>query len=233
MTTVWVDGFFMGGIAEVSMRFQDSMSILGIFADGSLMVKLVILVLVSFSLVSWAIIFKKSWALKKLHREIRELEVFLSSQGMATCVREIVECGSGIVSQILSHGVENAKLVTNKKEGFNKFVSAELSRYACRLEEQLELLSMVGSSSFSIGLFGAVWSVLENMKVLSLSQKSIEVGMLYPFIGEFLHTMALGLVVSIPANIFYKRFTASTDKIFHRLSGIVYELGVFVSNDEC
>ncbi|MFV9838647.1 MAG: MotA/TolQ/ExbB proton channel family protein [Aaplasma endosymbiont of Hyalomma asiaticum] len=223
----------MEGIAEVSMRFQDSMSILGIFASGSLMVKLVILVLASFSLVSWAIIFKKSWAFNKLYREIRDLEVFLSSQSVATGIREIVECGSGIVSQILRHGVENAKLVTNKKEGFDKFVSAELSRTACRLEEQLELLSMVGSSSFSIGLFGAVWSVLENLKVLYLSQSGIEIGVLYPFIGEILYTVALGLLVSIPANIFYKKFTASADKIFHRLSGIVYELGVFVSNDEC
>ena len=224
----------MEGVAEASMHFQDSMSVLGIFAGGGLVVKLVILILAFFSLVSWAVIFKKSWTLKKIHREIKDLEVILSSQNIAPCVREIVECGTGVVSQILRHGVENAKLITNKKEGFHRFIRAELGRSTHKLEEQLELLSVAGAASLPIGLFGAIWSVIENLKVLPPAQSgSIDVATLYPFIAEILYPVALGLAVSIPANIFHRKFTASACAIYNRLKGLVYEIGVFVADDEC
>ncbi|MDB1135055.1 MotA/TolQ/ExbB proton channel family protein [Candidatus Anaplasma sp. TIGMIC] len=212
---------------------HEGISVLGVFAESGIVVKLVMLVLVSLSIASWAVIFKKHLSFAKHKQELRDLEILFSTQGMSTNLHEVVECSDGVVSSILQHGIRNTRLVQNKKEGFHRFVGAALSRAVGKLEEHLELLATVGSSSPLVGLLGAIWKTVEGLRSLQATGASVEMASLGPDIAEALYVTALALVVAIPANAFYSKFSADVTKISNRLGNLVCELSTFIADNEC
>lgn len=217
-------------VAESSTYLRVSLSLLDVFAQSSVVVKLVMIVLVAFSMVSWAVIFKKSMVLRRHKREIEDIEATFNSRDMNTNLREVLECSSGLVPKILQHGIRNAKLLQNRKEGFHRFVDAELGRSIVHLESNLELLSTIGSSAPFIGLLGSIWRIVEVLGVGSTTQAVGSV-VLITGISEALYTTVLALLVTIPAKIFHSVFSARVLKMSHKLGHLVYELGTFVANE--
>ncbi|KJV66685.1 MotA/TolQ/ExbB proton channel family protein [Anaplasma phagocytophilum] len=223
----------MEEIAESAVHIQNGVSAFDVFAEASIVVRLVMLVLLAFSLVSWAIIFKKCFVINRHKRELHDVEVVFNSRGTALGIREIVECGSGVVAKILQHGIKHAQQLRNKKEGFHRAINSELTRAVDKLEEQLGLLSAIGSSAPYIGLLGTLWKVIESFRAVSIGESQQIASVLYPYMAGALYTLALGLLVAIPAQLFYNGFSAYVTKLSHRLGNLVYELSAFVTNEEC
>ncbi|MCU7611381.1 MotA/TolQ/ExbB proton channel family protein [Anaplasma capra] len=221
----------MKGVVESSIGMQGGLSILSAFSNADIVVKAVVLVLVAFSIVSWSVILKKHLMLRKQVREIKELEERFSSRRTFTNLAEIVGNSTGIVSHILNYGMKNSQLVANKRDGLHRFVSAELSRTLDKLEDSIELLATIGSSSPFIGLLGTVWGVVGSLRAIPVGA-SVGIASVGPGVSEALFATALGLLVAIPANIFYNRFTALITRISNRLSNLVYELEAFADYEE-
>ncbi|WP_041651579.1 MotA/TolQ/ExbB proton channel family protein [Anaplasma centrale] len=221
----------MKDVVESSIDIQNSLSMLGAFSNADIVVKAIMLILVAFSIISWSVILKKHLTLRKQAREIKELEGRFSSRRTFTNLSEIVGSSTGIVSQILNYGIQNSKLVTNKQAGLHRFVSAELSRTLDKLEDNVEILATIGSSSPFIGLLGTVWGVVGSLRSIPTGV-SVGIASVGPGVAEALFATALGLLVAIPANIFYNRFTALITRMSNRLSNLVYELEAFADNEE-
>ncbi|MFB0509404.1 MAG: MotA/TolQ/ExbB proton channel family protein [bacterium] len=97
------------------------------------------------------------------------------------------------------------QLLPNASEAMNRTASAELER----VERFLPFLATVGSVSPFIGLLGTVWGVLSaliNIKTIPI----VTLQVIAPGVSDALVTTVAGLIVAIPAVIFYNYFVGKT-----------------------
>jgi len=75
-------------------------------------------------------------------------------------------------------------------------------------KKDLNYLSVIGSISPFIGLFGTVWGIMNSFQAIATSN-STNIAIVAPGISEALFATALGLFVAIPAaiasNLFYSK----------------------------
>ena len=195
---------------------------MGIFAGTGLVVKLVLLVLVYFSVVSWAIIFYK---LKQVYRANRESERFLdffwktkrfdainaqldryNNSPLAALFRE----GYGELSKLADKRDEKQEpnVISTELGGIDN-ISRSLRRAMTseitRLEKYLTFLATTGSTAPFIGLFGTVWGIMTAFKGIG-ETGSASLAVVAPGIAEALIATAIGLVAAIPAVMGYNHF---------------------------
>lgn len=88
------------------------------------------------------------------------------------------------------------------KETMERRISVEAERY----ESSLSFLATAGSSSPFLGLLGTVWGIMKSfMDIRGLA--SVNVQTVAPGIADALVVTAAGLLVAVPAVIFYNHFT--------------------------
>lgn len=191
-------------------------SLISLFWNASFIVKIVMLILLSASIVSWALIFQR-WKVFAHAQKINDdfEDTFWSGvdlgklyQRFATPRAEI----SGAVSIFVAGFKEFMRLRKQAAEpsaimeGAERAMRVAMSRETNRLEAHLPFLATVGSVSPYIGLFGTVWGIMNSMRALgSVQQASLQ--MVAPGIAEALIATAIGLFAAIPAVIAYNRYS--------------------------
>jgi len=185
-------------------------------------VKLVLLVLLYFSVVSWAIILFK---FRLIHRATRDSERFLDffwskkrfdliGQGLKDFPSSplVVLFREGyqelIKVQGRRHGEPDGEVVTADLGGTGN-VSRALRRATTseihRLEKYLTFLATTGSTAPFIGLFGTVWGIMDSFIGIGKTG-SASLAVVAPGISEALVATAIGLVAAIPAVVAYNHF---------------------------
>ena len=95
-----------------------------------------------------------------------------------------------------------------KKDLIKRAIDSINERWALILEKDLNYLSVIGSISPFIGLFGTVWGIMNSFQAIATSN-STNIAIVAPGISEALFATALGLFVAIPAaiasNLFYSK----------------------------
>ena len=185
-------------------------------------VKLVLLVLVYFSVVSWAIIFLK---FRVIHRATRDSEKFLD---FFWAKKRFDLIGQGLKDYpysplvvLFREGYKELIKVQGRRSGEqeHKGVSADLGgaenvgralRRATtleihRLEKFLTFLATTGSTAPFIGLFGTVWGIMDAFHGIG-ETGSASLAVVAPGISEALVATAIGLVAAIPAVVAYNHF---------------------------
>ncbi len=202
-----------------------SFDVFGLILQAGLIVKLVLLVLFAFSLISWAIILSK-W--KELRGASEDSEAFLevyhdrpfdaaydaardlsrspaASVFIAICDelgRLAKESGRPTVS-----GID-----AEQTRAIHKQLSWLATREAQRLERGLSFLATTGSSAVYIGLFGTVIGIIQAFQGIAQTGNA-SLAVVAPGIAEALIATAIGLFAAIPATIFYNHFSAGIDKL--------------------
>jgi biopolymer transport protein TolQ len=192
------------------------------FAVTGLVVKLVLLVLAYFSVVSWAIIFYK---LLQVHRAKREstrfLEFFWKTKRFDAISAQLDRFEHSPLTVLFSEAfTELKKLMENgdHKEEPDVFstelggidnIARALRRATTseitRLEKYLTFLATTGSTAPFIGLFGTVWGIMTSFKGIG-ETGSASLAVVAPGIAEALIATAIGLVAAIPAVMGYNHF---------------------------
>ena len=192
------------------------------FTATGLVVKLVLVVLLYFSVVSWAIIFFK---LKQVHRANRESERFLDffwkTKRFDAINSQLDRFASSPLSVLFSEGYgELSKLAEKREEKPDPTVlSTELggidniaralrratTSEITRLEKYLTFLATTGSTAPFIGLFGTVWGIMNAFRGIG-ETGSASLAVVAPGIAEALIATAIGLVAAIPAVMGYNHF---------------------------
>ncbi len=207
-----------------------SFSILQVLKEAGPVVKLVILILVIFSITSWAIIFLKGIMLRratkegdiflKLFWESRQLEeIYRGTRDLAyTPLSEIYKAGFRELGRFRENGLPedpNRKATglsgpVTKKEAARENIIRALRRTMTseitRLERAVPFLATCGNTSPFIGLFGTVWGIMISFHDIGQSG-SASLSVVAPGISEALVATAIGLFAAIPAVIFYNHFT--------------------------
>jgi biopolymer transport protein TolQ len=194
----------------------------GIFAGTGLVVKLVLAILVYFSVVSWAIIFYK---LKQVHSANRESEKFLDffwkTKRFDAINTQLSSFENSPLTTLFSEGYgELTKLADKRDEKHEQNgISTELggidniaralrramTSEITRLEKYLTFLATTGSTAPFIGLFGTVWGIMTAFKGIG-ETGSASLAVVAPGIAEALIATAIGLVAAIPAVMGYNHF---------------------------
>ena len=139
---------------------NESLSILDLILQASLLVQLVMLILVAASLVSWTVIFTKANTLKRLRQEADDFEAeFWSGGELNGLYRRCSESGEepvGMTSIFVAGYREYSRLAGNASvertdlvEGVQRAMRVALSREIEALEARLPFLATVGSVSYT------------------------------------------------------------------------------------
>lgn len=205
---------------------NSGLDIFKLIAEASIPVKLVLLVLLVFSFLSWVIIVRKYSQLKAANENAESFEErFWSGADLAQLFREVSNRGAS------NGGLENVF-----ESGFREFarqrqrrvhdmrVVIESSERAMRvagtreigsLERNLEFLANVGSISPYVGLFGTVWGIMGAFQGLG-EMKDVTIAVVAPHISEALIATAMGLFAAIPAVWAYNRFANKVERVASR-----------------
>jgi biopolymer transport protein TolQ len=208
-------------------------SILDLFLQASLLVKLVMLTLLGMSVVSWAMIIKRSKVLSKASKDAEEFEdKFWSGIDLSQLYQQVKarkENLSGAEEIFYAGFTEFARLrKTNANspayvmEGTGRAMRVAVSREVDDLENSLPFLATVGSISPYIGLFGTVWGIMHAFIALG-EVKQATLSMVAPGIAEALIATAMGLFAAIPAVIAYNRYSNQADRLITRYDNFVEE----------
>ena len=205
------------------MNSGAEISILGLVAEATVVVQLVMLLLAAASVYSWTLIFQKAQMLRITQADAARFDKeFWSGGDLATLYRGIDARGdavSGIESIFHSGFREFARLrqqgVTAADvllEGSRRAMRAQQIKEVDRLEYSLSTLATVGSTSPYVGLFGTVWGIMHAFVGLGAVQQATLVTVA-PGIAEALIATAIGLVAAIPAVIAYNRFADQVGRL--------------------
>jgi biopolymer transport protein TolQ len=205
------------------MNPTTELDILGLILQASLPVKLVMAMLLGASVASWMIIFRKKAMIDRAAKSADEFEErFWSGADLAAVFKDLTARGetlSGLESVFEAGFREFARLRSRRGmdpramiEGAQRAMRVTLSREVDRLEQSLEFLATVGSTSPYVGLFGTVWGIMIAFQGLA-NVKEATIAMVAPGISEALIATAMGLFAAIPAVIAYNRYSNKVDRL--------------------
>lgn len=184
--------------------------------EASLVVKLVLLVLLFFSVFSWAVIFFKRNTLRNASIQSRKfLAVFRRSRDLTEVNEAAKRYKSSPLTSLLHSGLRELSyfnksnpgppLTPSKLESINRALVKASNREIARLEKMMNFLATTGSVTPFIGLFGTVWGIMDSFHEIGIA-KSASLVTVAPGIAEALIATALGLFAAIPAVISYNYF---------------------------
>ena len=185
-------------------------------------VQFILLVLLYFSLVSWAIIFYKFTIVQKAIKESERFLDFLWDK------KRFDQVGQGVKEYA------NSPLATLFREGYHEMLQLKkrsgepgdgsdflqrmdpveivgralrraTTQETHRLEKYLTFLATTGSTTPFIGLFGTVWGIMAAFHGIGQTG-SASLAVVAPGISEALITTAIGLVAAIPAVMGYNHY---------------------------
>jgi biopolymer transport protein TolQ len=202
---------------------QNELQIWQLVMEASWMVKGVMAILLVASLASWMIIFRKRQALSKAEKESNAFEERLlsgtdlnqlyeginSGHRVTHGMERIFEAGFADYSRMRQQGRMTPDQMV---EGAQRAMRIALTRETEELENHLNFLATVGSTSPYIGLFGTVWGIMTSFHQLA-NVNQATIAMVAPGISEALVATAMGLFAAIPAVIAYNRYSNQVDRL--------------------
>ncbi len=199
--------------------------IIQMVAQAGLLVKLVMLILLSLSVVSWAIIFMKWRMFRKARDEsVLFLERFWEGTEFGKLLNESGELGSSPIAHLFRAGYtefRRARKLQNPSAGGREDtikpvlyqVERALRRASIqqgnRLESSISFLATTGNTAPFIGLFGTVWGIMQSFHGIGL-RGSASLAVVAPGISEALIATAAGLAAAIPAVVAFNFFSRKT-----------------------
>jgi biopolymer transport protein TolQ len=167
-------------------------------------VKSVMVLLLFFSVFSWAIIFYKHRYLKNAQRES---EVFLKTFSKSHDPRGLFVLSKKFSLSPVSNVFRSVYLDSARDD--KDEIRRSLKRFEAlereKMERYLGFLATTGSTTPFIGLFGTVWGIMNSFRGIGAAG-SASLAVVAPGIAEALIATAMGLVAAIPAVIAYNYY---------------------------
>lgn len=233
----------------------ESASIFQMIFDAGPVVKFVMLLLLCFSVVSWAIIFLKFKIISKAyHESVSFTESFWRSRNLSdaftmakslprSSVAKVFRTGYlelRKISQVSSNVSADSNLdVPNNNEGGFDFSGSDNVKRTLRrsinaetgkLSRYIPFLATAGNTAPFIGLFGTVWGIMNTFQGIGQSG-SASLAVVAPGISEALVATAAGLAVAIPSVIGYNYFTSKIKNINFEMQSFAADFLNIVERD--
>jgi biopolymer transport protein TolQ len=212
---------------------NQDLSILPLVLGASLVVQLVMLLLLLVSITSWAAIFRKLFALRRVKSLNDDFErEFWSGTSLNDLFSAAAQNAklAGPMERIFASGMREYQKLRERRigdagtllDGARRAMRASFQREMDAVETHLSFLASVGSVSPYVGLFGTVWGIMHAFSGLGALQQ-VTLATVAPGIAEALVATALGLFAAIPAVVAYNRFARDIDRVAIRMETFIEE----------
>jgi biopolymer transport protein TolQ len=218
----------MGQLFSSGMEGGFRGSVVDLVLYSGPVVKVVLLILLFFSILSWAIIFSKLRLIQRADKESRTfLRIFWEGKQLSSIFIEAKKLRYSPTAEVFRAGyVELNKLsqaksssessrsigdptalniemsgVDNISRAMRQASTSELTK----LERALGFLATTGSTTPFIGLFGTVWGIMDAFRGIGM-RGSATLAVVAPGISEALIATAAGLAAAIPAVVAYNYY---------------------------
>jgi biopolymer transport protein TolQ len=217
--------------------------IIGLFWESGWMGKVIMAILLGFSIFSWAMILIKYQYLRKAEKESRE---FLNEFRRTKDVNELLKIADARkfspLAALFREGYRETEAIIKSlpdgriTESDIPAVSEEIERSlqmttqdeVMYMERYLVFLGTTGTVGPLLGLFGTVWGIMDAFYGIGL-KGSGEIGALAPGLAEALINTSGGLFVAIPAVIAYNYFSEKIRDIATRMDSFSIEFLSFIN----
>lgn len=227
--------------------------IIQLVREAGLMVKFVLLLLGLMSMVTWAIIYKKIFLLRRTRKESSLfLEKFWKSRTLAdayintkklknSSVASVFRTGYGELLKFAKLGsspeaknlepnklspVINVACMENVERALRKAINSEVNR----LNRTLSFLATTGNTAPFIGLFGTVWGIMSAFRGIGL-RGSANLATVAPGISEALIATAAGLAAAIPAVVAFNYYINIIRKIESDMQAFAHDFSNLVERE--
>ncbi|MCU1341665.1 MAG: Cell division and transport-associated protein TolQ [Candidatus Acidoferrum typicum] len=197
--------------------------------------RVVLAMLLFFSLFSWALIFQKSRMFSRMNQQTALfLRIFRSNKTLpdprqmgagGSPLESLYSAGFREVDNQIRGGNPQGKLTSlNAVTVSMQLAAAEEVRKA---EKYMPWLATTGSVTPFIGLFGTVWGVMDAFTGLGAAGAA-SLRAVAPGIAEALITTAAGLFTAVPAVIAYNHFLHNIKDLGGRMDGFTLEVAAMI-----
>jgi biopolymer transport protein TolQ len=205
-------------------------------------VKLVLIILIAFSVISWAIIFlkfrlfkgieKNQVAFAKAFAEGKSLTVLyeLADKGPRSPLTEVFLSGYLEITRIQrerSEAPKGASLPSFPVDNVARAMRRASQEQVGSMEDLLPFLATTGSATPFIGLFGTVWGIMNAFSGIAATGNAT-LATVAPGIAEALIATAAGLAAAIPAVMAYNYFLNRIRMVLNRMDSFNAEFVNFL-----
>ncbi len=205
---------------------SSEIDLIEMIGNAGLMVRFVLLLLLFFSVTSWAIILMKYFYIRKVFQESTIFtDYFWKSRDLSDAfnhakqlknspiarifrigymeLRKLSQSGGPISSSETESGSLSSRFtgIENVKRALRRAIDTEITR----IIQMVPFLATTGSTTPFIGLFGTVWGIMNSFHGIGL-RGSASLAVVAPGISEALVATAAGLAAAIPAVIAFNYF---------------------------
>jgi biopolymer transport protein TolQ len=217
--------------------------VLGAILAAGPVVKAVMLLLLAFSILSWAIIITKFRQLRRARRENSEFfRLFWAAPDLVAATRSTAHLAhspaAALLRETLAFGPPSAgggnppepALSTHPGEDpTHRALRRALAEQGDRLSRSLSFLATCGNTAPFIGLFGTVWGIMTSFHSIGL-KGSASLATVAPGIAEALIATAAGLAAAIPAVMAYNYFLGQVRRLDSDLSDFARDLAPLLTS---
>jgi len=196
-------------------------TVLTLILKAGIVVKFVLLLLLFFSIVSWAIIIYKQKLFSKIAKETDLFNVaYNRSKDWKSLYHSTKNLSLSPLANLfrIFYSLDGADM-----DELRRALRRVEANEASRLEKNLTFLATTGSTTPFIGLFGTVWGIMNSfMGIGRVGAASLAV--VAPGIAEALIATAAGLAAAIPAVIAYNYYLSRANRNISMMEDFSREL---------
>ncbi len=179
-----------------------------LWAQGDLVARTTLVILVIMSVGSWYVMFTKLWEQSKLLRSANAVgESFWKAPSVRDGVKTLDEANAFrfIAEQGMNASEHHEGTLVeqiDRHTWIGMSVQRAVENINSRLQDGLAVLATVGSTAPFVGLFGTVWGILNALTQIGIAGQASIDKVAGP-VGESLIMTAIGLAVAVPAVMGY------------------------------
>lgn len=216
--------------------------VLGLFLESGWVGKGIVIILLGFSIASWAIILVKYQYLRRAEKESRNfVAVFRKTRVLPELQKQAESNKYSPLATLFLEGNREAETILRSlpngkmSEEDRPSIEQEIDR-ALRvttqdeiayLERYLAFLGTTGTVAPLLGLFGTIWGIMDSFYGIGLKGAG-DIGALAPGLAGALVTTIAGLFVAIPTVVAYNYFAEKIRDIATRMDSFSLEFQSFI-----
>lgn len=211
------------------------MSVIGLIINSSLFTKIILLLLLLISIVSWAIMIQKYFFINIYKSDISRFLKTVSNQSGLTFIEEA--CSHFTKGVAKNMPILIMKIIKVRSQGKTiqspeTIVNNAVMYEADKLQSGMGVLSVTANISPLLGLLGTVWGIMYSfINIGTMGNASIST--VAPGIAEALITTIFGICVSVPAHIGFNLLSVPINHCLDHLDRITeFTKSIFTSDGE-
>lgn len=195
---------------ELSLGFFD------LFMNADIVVKLVMIILIGMSVLSWSIVIEKILELNSADKRAAALAQQFKQDRTFSFLSHAPNSPMKHIFSLVAASSHNGNINSQQESRIIKLLEKEVDG----LGRRLGMLSTVSSAAPFIGLFGTVWGIMHSFQGIASSENT-SLNAVAPGIAEALFATAVGLVVAIPAWMAFNLLNQKIERIYNQWTGYV------------